>query len=134
MEPWQTKQDIEQGKSLSSEDDPILLTEHDLDHLLQYISPSYLTPETAEQLASSFEENSFLQLDRFLSDKFANTLKDFISKNDLLDVSDQSDENKCREWKTARPPHKHRFLFQQLPPPSPSENLDPSPVPPTGPC
>lgn len=113
MDRKQTEQESEQGEDMSTQDDPTLLTEHEFDLLLRYISPSYLTPEMTEQLASSFEENSFLQLDRFLCEKFADALKDFVSENDILDPNSQYDENECHKWKTARPPHKHRFLFQQ---------------------
>lgn len=115
IQPKQIEQDQNRGKSVAADDDPILLSEQDLDLLLQYISPSYLTPEMTEQLVSSFEENSFLQLDRFLCDKLANLLREFVFQHDRLNPEHDSDENKCHEWKIARPPHKHRFSFQQMP-------------------
>ncbi len=133
VDPKQTTEASTTGKDGISVilDDPTLLTEPDLNLLLQYISPSYLTPEMTEQLSSSFEEDSLLQLDRFLCDRFAKVLRDFVSKHDSLSPNDDSDGNGCRVWKTARPPHKHRFLFHQIPREdyrrpamgSPSENL-----------
>ena len=114
MRQRQIEQQVEQGKVMATDNDPTLLTELDLNILLQYITPHYLTPAMTEQLASSFEENSFLQLDRFLCDKFANPLNDFVLKHDKLNPdNDGNDENRCRDWRTARPPHKHRFAFHQ---------------------
>lgn len=115
IKPKQTEQEQDRGKDVTTHDDPTPLTETDLDLLLQYISPSYLTPEMTDQLSSSFEENSFLQLDCFLCEKFATRLRTFISKHDTLDPSNSSPSNKCRDWKIATPPHKHRFSFHQIP-------------------
>lgn len=97
------------------EQDIDVLTEADLDHLIQYISPSYLTPEMTGQLATSFEDNSFLQLDRFLCEKYARPLRKFVLRQDNLDSSEKSGRNELAGWETAKPPHKHRFLFQQTP-------------------
>lgn len=103
----------------AASEDPSVLTEADLDLLLQYISPSYLTPEMTDRLASSFEENSFFQLDRFLCDSFAKPLREFVLDHDKIDPSnDDAERRNSLGWKTARPPHKHRFLFRQASPES----------------
>ncbi|KAF7508964.1 hypothetical protein GJ744_008520 [Endocarpon pusillum] len=107
------KQDLEPDQAETADDDLTLLTEADLNLLLQYISPSYLTPEMTEQLASSFGDNSFLQLDRFLCDRFAGWLREFVSQHENPSLDANTSENKCSEWRTARPPHKHRFSFNQ---------------------
>ncbi len=117
-----SSQSLEASKDAAVEvaidDEPALLSESDLDFLLQYISPSYLTPEMADQLSSSFEEDSVLQLDRFLCDKFATALKDFVLAQNGIDPSEDFNDSQRQLWQTARPPHKHRFLFQQGPPAS----------------
>ncbi|KAL9619558.1 MAG: hypothetical protein Q9160_005834 [Pyrenula sp. 1 TL-2023] len=86
-----------------------ILTEPELDFLLQYLSPSYLAPDMIEQLATSFSENSFLQLEQVLKPEFASLLKSHIETEEKHKTSDPS-------WVTAAPPHKHRYLFQSSTP------------------
>lgn len=84
------------------EDD--ILTESELEFLLQYLSPSYLAPDMIEELATSFSENSFLQLEQVLKPEFASLLKSHIERAETHPAPDS--------WMTAVPPHKHRYLFQ----------------------
>ncbi|KAK5111389.1 hypothetical protein LTR85_012163 [Meristemomyces frigidus] len=87
------------------------LTEKDLEFLLQYLTPNYLTPDTVEELNELFAEESTLRLTNFLNKKFAKRLrKHFDSKSDGVPTE--------RELRTSRPPHKHRY--QYLHPASPS--------------
>ena len=95
----------------SDTDQDVELTESDLDFLIKYITPAYLTPDTVEKLADTFEEESCLQLSAFLRSDFADRLK--------LDIeaAEQEGEN-CMPGASelgdiARPPHKHRFLYRQ---------------------
>ncbi|RMZ77853.1 hypothetical protein DV737_g4133, partial [Chaetothyriales sp. CBS 132003] len=83
--------------------DPDILTEQDLTFLLHYLTPSYLTPDLIEQLSASFENTSFVQLDKFFNDKFATDLKEYITKAEA--------ESLPLQWPVARPPHKHRFAY-----------------------
>lgn len=79
------------------------LTEEDLDFLIKFLNPRYLTPDTVEELQERFSEESTLQLASFLSPKYETTLRELLSTHD----------NKSSAWKVARPPHKHRFLYRQ---------------------
>ena len=112
-------QELDPGELTDSHED--ILTEQDLTFLLQYIAPSYLTPDMTEQLSESFAENSFLQLNEFIRESFASKLKAYLQQQEsTTHTNGQCDHE---HWALARPPHKHRFLFLQPPAqatPSPS--------------
>ncbi|KAK1490469.1 hypothetical protein CCUS01_14426 [Colletotrichum cuscutae] len=88
-----------------------------LEFLLKYIAPTYLTPDTLEQISEHFEENSSITLPNILSKKFSARLKEYIesqeSADHLLPDNDSEAIEKKSAWRVARPPHKHRFLYQQ---------------------
>lgn len=97
----------------SSQEDPVL-SEEDLNFLLKYIAPTYLTPDTLESVSSIFAEESSLCLDTFLSQKFSNSVRDYIESQELQTLPSESAEiENTTSWTVARPPHKHRFLFQK---------------------
>ncbi|KAK1817258.1 putative component of NuA3 histone acetyltransferase complex [Friedmanniomyces endolithicus] len=104
------------------EEDEAALSEADLDFLLQYMTPNYLTPDTVDELSDLFAEESTLQLTDFLSPKFAaNLLAQFGgSPNGPLPES---------EYETSRPPYKHRYQYLQptttTPPISAATGRDP---------
>ena len=104
--------------------------EQDLEFLLKYIAPTYLTPDTLEQVSEHFDENSSITLPAFLSTKFSGRLKEYVVTQESLTLPENSTEvEKSSPWKVARPPHKHRFLFQQ--PSGPDElrtSQDESPI------
>lgn len=90
------------------------LSEEDLNFLLKYLAPTYLTPDTLEQVSEIFTEQWSLTLDTFLSRKFSESLQSFISSQESQALPSKSLEIEQKtSWKVARPPHKHRFLFQQ---------------------
>lgn len=90
------------------------LSEEDLNFLLKYLAPTYLTPDTLEQVSEIFIEQWSLTLDTFLSHKFSESLQSFILSQESQDLPSKSLEIEQKtSWKVARPPHKHRFLFQQ---------------------
>ncbi|OJD10579.1 hypothetical protein AJ78_08449 [Emergomyces pasteurianus Ep9510] len=92
------------------------LTTADFEFLLKYISPSYLTPDITEDLSESFTAECSLSLERFLHDKFATRLREYIEEQEkesnALPTSSHEIEQKTG-WKVSRPPHKHRYLYQQ---------------------
>jgi len=88
------------------------LEEADLDFLLKYMAPTYLTPDTLEEVAERFLELSSVSLDGLLSAKFAAKLKSYIEAQEALPTPEVSADVKD-SWKVAKPPHKHRFLYQQ---------------------
>ena len=92
------------GGDASPFTDPIL-TEADLNFLLQYLAPTYLTPDTLESVSESFCENSSIVLENFLSKKLCDDIRLFI------DLSEQKHD--MQDWEVARPPHKHHYLFQR---------------------
>lgn len=87
--------------------------EADLEFLLKYIAPTYLTPDTLEQISDQFEESSSITLANILSKKFSQRLKDYVTAQEKQALPEDSTaiEEKSA-WKVARPPHKHRFLYQ----------------------
>lgn len=87
--------------TISTVDDDIL-TEDELTFLLNYITPQYLTPEMTEKLATSFIEDSVIQLENFLRPPFVEEMNYYI--NNLADT---------KSWPVARPPHKHRFQYRR---------------------
>ncbi|KAL9130742.1 MAG: hypothetical protein Q9217_001138 [Psora testacea] len=85
------------------------LSEQDLDFLLKYIAPSYLTPDTQEDISSIFREECCLHLDTFLCCKFSDRLRRYLER---ADAKSEADEDSL-SWDIARPPHKHRYLYQR---------------------
>lgn len=124
----QTKE-VDPGDEQDVEED--ILTEQDLTFLLEYITPSFLTPDMTETLSSSFEENSFLQLDHFLTDRFAKPLREYLEARDSTFTESQGTAHQMEtweneNWQVATPPHKHRFLFLQSPNhPPPARSMSP---------
>ena len=97
-----------QGSSASQEFD-----ETDLEFLLKYIAPAYLTPDTLLAMADHFEENSSITLPDILNKSFAARVRDYITKQEAAALPESSGViEKTTGWKVARPPHKHRFLYQ----------------------
>lgn len=97
--------------------------EADLDFLLKYMAPTYLTPDTLEQICESFLELSSVTLDGILSRKFSDKVRSYIEAQEASKLWDNSAEiEKSSSWKVARPPHKHRFLYQQPAAENPSNN------------
>ncbi|TDZ61906.1 Prolyl 3,4-dihydroxylase ofd1 [Colletotrichum trifolii] len=87
--------------------------EEGLEFLLKYIAPTYLTPDTLEQVADHFEENSSITLGNILSKKFSARLREYVESQERQPLpGDSSEIEKTSAWRVARPPHKHRFLYQ----------------------
>lgn len=82
----------------------IELTKDDLDFLIKYMNPRYLTPDTVEDLSEQFSEWSTLNLGQFLSKGAETDLQRRIKALEA-NLGDNT------PWKVARPPHKHRFLY-----------------------
>ncbi|EAW14234.1 oxidative DNA demethylase [Aspergillus clavatus NRRL 1] len=102
------------GKAKVEEEPNSEFSESDLNFLIQYIAPSYLTPDIAEEMSETFSNESSLNLDRFLSDKFAAKVRAHIEEQEKQQLPESSDEIQAKtEWTVARPPHKQRYLFQQ---------------------
>ncbi|KAL6694844.1 Oxoglutarate and iron-dependent oxygenase degradation C-term domain-containing protein [Trichoderma pleuroticola] len=88
--------------------------EADLEFLLQYIAPTYLTPDTLEQVSEHFEENSSITLGDVLSKKFSKRLQDYIQAQEKATLPEEGPAiEKSTSWKVSKPPHKHRYLYQQ---------------------
>jgi len=96
----------------SNEDQP--LTEDDLEYLLGFLAPTYLTPDTLDSVSEAFTDQCSLCLDNVLSKKLAKQLREFIAAEESQSLPTATAEIEDKTvWKVARPPHKHRFLFQQ---------------------
>ncbi|KAA8648367.1 hypothetical protein EYZ11_006795 [Aspergillus tanneri] len=89
-------------------------TETDLNFLVQYIAPSYLTPDITEEMSETFGNESSLNLERFLSEKFSARVHEYIREQERTELPRSSDEIHAQTgWTVARPPHKQRYMFQQ---------------------
>ncbi|KAL9021907.1 MAG: hypothetical protein Q9185_000921 [Variospora sp. 1 TL-2023] len=90
------------------------LTEDDLEFLLKYIAPTYLTPDTLESVSDTFVDDCSICLGKFLNKKFSNALRNYITRQESQALPSASEDiEKSTAWQVARPPHKHRFLYQQ---------------------
>lgn len=103
------------------EDGEVELDEKDLELLVQYMNPRYLTPDTVEELSEAFGENSSLQLAQFLKPKFQETLRSAIARGEKEKSATNGHPNTTAangaaqdDWSVARPPHKHRYLYHQV--------------------
>lgn len=90
------------------------LTETELDFLLKYIAPTYLTPNTLDSVSDTFSDECSIWLGTFLNKKFASSLREYALKQEsrVLPTKTEDIENRTT-WRVARPPHKQRFLYQQ---------------------
>lgn len=101
-----------QAQQVADDDDEP--TEQELDFLLKYLTPTYLTPDTLVELSELFADESSLRLDSFLSKKFSARLRQYLEEQESHPLPPSSTEiEKQSHWRVARPPHKHRFLYQQ---------------------
>lgn len=88
--------------------------EADIEFLLKYLAPTYLTPDTLEQMQEHFDENSSITVPNILNNRFAARLKDCAIKKEAEILPAESDGiEKQTAWKVAKPPHKYRFLYLQ---------------------
>lgn len=88
--------------------------ESDIEFLLKFIHPTYLTPDTLEQMQEHFDENSSITLPNILGKKFAARLKEYVLNKEAEVLPEASDAIEGQTaWKVAKPPHKHRFLYIQ---------------------
>ncbi|TVY88829.1 Prolyl 3,4-dihydroxylase [Lachnellula willkommii] len=101
---------VEAPKEDSEEKD---LDEDDLTFLLKYMAPTYLTPDTLEQVTERFLALSSVELDSLLSNKFSARVREYVEAQEAASLPNDSTEIEKGSWKVAKPPHKHRFLFLQ---------------------
>jgi Rps23 Pro-64 3,4-dihydroxylase Tpa1-like proline 4-hydroxylase len=85
----------------------------DLDFLLQYMAPTYLTPDTLEQVAERFLDLSSVTLDSLLSNKFSAKVREYVQTQEASPLPASSTEIKKGLWKVTKPPHKHHYLYLQ---------------------
>jgi len=100
-------------KKESSEDSEGFEDEKDIEFLLKYLAPTYLTPDTIERVADHFEEEFSITLPDILHPKFAARLRAYIEAQEAKKTPEDSDEVEKGAWKVARPPHKHRYMYLQ---------------------
>ncbi|KAF1832961.1 hypothetical protein BDW02DRAFT_640441 [Decorospora gaudefroyi] len=100
----------EQAKEADDE-----LTENDIDFLIKYMNPNYLTPDTVEELSKMFSDESSLRLAEFLSTKFSARLREYLESKDheATPSLPPNPHHKDSQVGVARPPHKHRYLYRK---------------------
>ncbi|ORY08183.1 Oxoglutarate and iron-dependent oxygenase degradation C-term-domain-containing protein [Clohesyomyces aquaticus] len=105
-------QDLDWEGKTNEEDEA--LSADELDFLIKYMNPNYLTPDTVEELAGMFSDESSLRLAEFLSEKFSARLREYLESKDH-EPNPSLPTNpfyKASKAGVARPPHKHRFLYR----------------------
>ena len=107
----------------AKQDDDVELTEAEIDFLIKYMNPQYLTPDTVEEVSEMFQDESSLRLAGFLSVKFSARLRDYIKSKDheTSPSLPSNPHNKDAKVGIARPPHKQRYLYRQAIQPRPTE-------------
>ncbi|KXS97817.1 hypothetical protein AC578_10532 [Pseudocercospora eumusae] len=106
----------EASNAKERDEEEVELTEDELQFLITYMTPNYLTPDTVEELNEIFTDESILQLTNFLSEKFSKALKESLDSTGADELA----------WSTSRPPHKHRYQYLQVQEPTESsDNLPP---------
>jgi hypothetical protein len=110
--PQSQWKDVEDAPERDEDETPF--TDDELDWLLRFLNPTYLTPDTVEALRESFEENSAATLAEFLHPKFADALRKYLEPLDDASSSGVTGLGGAEKIAgVARPPHKHRFLYRQ---------------------
>jgi Rps23 Pro-64 3,4-dihydroxylase Tpa1-like proline 4-hydroxylase len=99
------------------------LSENDIDFLLKYMNPQYLTPDTVEELSKLYSDECSVRLANFLSKKFSANLRDYLESKDheanpSLPPNPYHEESQVG---VARPPHKHRYLYRKALQPIPTD-------------
>ena len=87
--------------------------EADLEFLLKYLAPTYLTPDTIERVAEHFEEEFSITLPDILHPKFSAKVRAYVEAQASKALPEKSEEIEKGAWKVARPPHKHRYMYLQ---------------------
>ncbi len=85
----------------------------DFDFLIQYMAPTYLIPDTLEEIAERFKDFSSVTLDGLLSNKFSARVREYVEAQEASALPESRSEIEKSSWKVAKPPHKHRFLYMQ---------------------
>ncbi|OMP87587.1 PKHD-type hydroxylase TPA1 [Diplodia seriata] len=95
------------------------LTEQEFEFLLKFMTPTYLAPDTVEDLNTLFADESSLRLANFLSKAFSARLRTFLEEQDRITPATMpappasaSRGGAPNNTGVARPPHKHRFLYR----------------------
>ena len=100
------------ASAVPNEDDAAF-SEAELDFLLKYINPKYLTPDTLDTVVDIFGSECSISLDQFLSQSFSERIRKHVALQDTQLLPTTSEDIKSKTcWTVARPPHKHRFLYQ----------------------
>ena len=88
-------------------------TQPDLDFLIKYVAPQWLTPEAVSGILDRSVMDSCIVLPDFLQANFAQELFDYVTQQESVSLPESSDEIEMGAWKVAKPPHKHRYMFLQ---------------------
>jgi Rps23 Pro-64 3,4-dihydroxylase Tpa1-like proline 4-hydroxylase len=102
-------------------DEPEPFQAEEIDFLLKFLAPQYLTPDTLDAVREQFEEQSSVSLDQILHPKFQARLRDHIEAEEAKPLPATSAEiiaQTSGKWQVARPPHKQKYLYCE--PSSPS--------------
>ncbi|KAK9453930.1 Oxoglutarate and iron-dependent oxygenase degradation C-term-domain-containing protein [Dipodascopsis uninucleata] len=85
--------------------------------LSTYFNENLLRPDSIALLKDQFADNSLIEIENFLNEEFARKLQAYIESQEKKPVPITcklvSEDKDLAEWKVSRPPHKHRYMFQE---------------------
>jgi prolyl 3-hydroxylase /prolyl 3,4-dihydroxylase len=99
------------------------LPQADVDKLLQWMNPSYLTLKSIQQIQSQFKADSSIQLHNFLSAEISQLILDNLIEADELCQLGHSRPSmnysvgETGHWKIKGPSHKQRYMVYSKPQP-----------------
>ncbi|WBW72610.1 hypoxic oxygen sensor, prolyl-3,4-dihydroxylase Ofd1 [Schizosaccharomyces osmophilus] len=89
---------------------PEILSQEDTKVLSKYLNPLYTTAEGIDMLSKRFFKDSAIVLVEFLNPEYSKQLLKLIVNAEKQPTPTHSSEVSY-PWKTAIPPHKHRYLY-----------------------
>lgn len=112
--PYEGDNDVGLDEAAASSDEHLPLSQEDLDFLLKYIAPTYLTPDTIDSMSSTFIKDCSLSLNGILAPKFAAVLQEYVQSQDIQTLpASTADISASTSWQIARPPYLQRYLYQR---------------------
>ena len=103
-----SSKDLQETPKSQAAESGLDFSESDLEFLLQFIAPTYLTPDALSEVSATFEEECSIVLDKFLSNKFSDRLREYIQS-----AESNPKPSRAADWEVACPPHKCRYKYQR---------------------
>ncbi|CDK26341.1 unnamed protein product [Kuraishia capsulata CBS 1993] len=87
------------------------LTQAETEYLSKYLNKSLLSSEAITKMKALFDQECMVDIQEFLSPKFADLLSKSIKKCEFNTTMPRVQKDVKFPWKLAIPPHKQRFMY-----------------------